>query len=48
MLRLVAMLPERAKQLVEVSLDKLEQAGGRPTDDKVSLDRTSNAFSTNH
>jgi len=48
LLRSVAMLPERAKLLVEVTLHQLEMAGGRATDDKVSLDRTSHAFSTNH
>ena len=35
LLRSVAMLPERAKLLVEVALEVLENAGGRPTDDKV-------------
>ena len=35
LLRSVAMLPERAKLLVEVTVEMLENAGGRPTDDKV-------------
>jgi hypothetical protein len=35
LLRSVAMMPEKAKLLVEVTLQMLEDAGGRPTDDKV-------------
>ena len=35
LLRSVAMRPERAKLLVEETLEVLERTGGRPTDDKV-------------
>ena len=48
LLRSVAMLPERAKLLVEVTLHQLDMAGGRPTDDKVSLDRTSRQTTNVH
>ncbi|KAJ1475339.1 hypothetical protein T484DRAFT_1968361 [Baffinella frigidus] len=35
LLRAAAMLPERAQLLVHVATNRLERAGGRPTDDKV-------------
>ncbi|KAJ1475351.1 hypothetical protein T484DRAFT_1909815, partial [Baffinella frigidus] len=35
LLRSAAMLPERAQLLVHVATNRLERAGGRPTDDKV-------------